>query len=150
MTKLTEHFSFAEMTRSQTATRKGIRNVPSVEATKALILLCEKVLEPVRAHFGVPVRISSGYRSPRLNQAIGGSRSSQHCKGEAADFTLPGVSNIDVVRWMHAKLDYDQLIYEYGESGWIHCSYSAHRMRNAELTARRVRGRTKYLTGIVT
>jgi hypothetical protein len=146
---LSEHFTLAEMTRSGTASRRGIRNVPGTAETAALALLCEKVLEPVRAHYGRPVVITSGYRSPRLNVAIGGAASSQHCSGEAADFTVPGVPNIAVCRWIEANLNYDQLIYEFGEAGWVHCSFSAHRMRNQELTARRTGHGTKYLQGLV-
>jgi zinc D-Ala-D-Ala carboxypeptidase len=147
--RLSPHFTLEELTRSATAVRKGIRNVPGPGEIAALKLLCEKVLEPVREHFGKPVIVTSGYRSPRLNTAIGGSASSQHCKGEAADFTVYGVSNFEVCDWIHRKLNYDQLIYEFGEAGWVHCSYSAHRMRNAELTATRRGGRTVYLQGIV-
>jgi zinc D-Ala-D-Ala carboxypeptidase len=149
MTQLTPHFSLAEMTRSTTALRKGIPNKPSVDEVRALTLLCQKVLEPVREHFGKPVIVTSGYRAPRVNMAVGGSGSSQHCNGEAVDFTVAGESNLAVCQWIHANLDYDQLIYEFGEPGWVHCSYSAHRMRNQELTARRKGGRTIYLPGIV-
>lgn len=148
--QLSPHFSLAEMTRSQTASRRGIRNVPGDAEIRALTLLCEKVLEPVRAHFGKPVIVTSGYRSPSLNTAIGGSASSQHCNGEAGDFRVLGESNRAVFEWIWHHLNYDQLIYEFGEAGWIHCSYSAHRMRNMELTAVRRSGRTAYLPGLVT
>lgn len=148
MTQLSEHFTLAEMTRSNTAVRKGIPNVPNGDATRALTLLCEKVLEPVRAHFGKPVAVTSGYRSPRLNVAIGGSATSQHCKGEAADFTVQGESNLDVCRWLQANLNYDQLIYEFGEAGWVHCSFSAHQTRNQELSAVKQGGRTIYRQGL--
>lgn len=147
--QLSPHFTLVEMTVSQTAARRGIRNVPGDPEIKALTLLCDKVLEPVRMHFGRPVVVTSGFRSPRLNVAIGGSTSSQHCKGEAADFTVPGIGNADVFRWIWKNLDYDQLIFEFGETGWIHCSYSAHRMRNMELSAVRRSGRVQYLPGLV-
>jgi len=159
MTKLSKHFQLSEFTKSQTASRRGIRNVPTGAQVSALKLLCEKVLEPVREHYGKPVIISSGYRSPALNRAIGGSLTSQHSKGEAADFEIPGVSNAEVCRWMEKNLNYDQLILEFytpglPNSGWVHVSYSANRMRNQELTARRVRKwgrmRTEYVAGIVT
>lgn len=146
--KLSANFALGEMIRSQTAARKGIRNVPGQSEVAALRLLCEKVLQPVRDHYDRPVIVTSGYRSPRLNTSIGGSASSQHCKGEAADFTVSGVSNIEVCRWIERNLNYDQLIYEFGERGWIHCSYSAHRMRNMELSAKRIGGRTRYLPGL--
>ena len=142
--KLSKHFTLAEMTVSQTASRRGIRNRPGPQQIEALKLLCVKVLEPVREHFDRPVIVSSGYRSPKLNKAIGGSSTSQHCKGQAADFTVPGVSNYELCKWMERKLNYDQLIYEYGESGWIHVSYRVP-YRNMELTKRRG---TRYLSGI--
>jgi hypothetical protein len=138
------------MVRSQTAVRRGIANTPGKAEIAALTLLCERVLEPVRVHYDRPVIVSSGYRAPKLNRAIGGSSSSQHCSGEASDFTVLGVSNFDVCNWMHRNLDYDQLIYEFGEAGWIHASYSEGQMRNQELTALRSwRGRTIYKPGIV-
>lgn len=146
--RLSRHFTLAEMTRSQTASRKGIRNEPGPDEIRALTLLCENVLEPARKHFGAPVIVTSGYRSPRLNRAIGGSGSSQHCKGEAADFTVSRHSNLEVCRWIEANLDYDQLIYEFGESGWIHCSFSRDRTRNQELSAVRRGGRVQYLSGL--
>jgi len=149
--KLSKHFHLSEFTKSQTATRRGIRNMPGPKGIASLKALCENVLEPVREEFG-PVVISSGYRSRALNQAIGGSQTSQHSKGEAADFEVKGVSNLEVARWMEKNLNYDQLICEFYKpgqpnSGWIHVSYSP-RMRNMELTAARVRGRTKYSTGL--
>lgn len=147
--RLTQHFTLAEMIRSTTAVRRGISNTPPPSAVAALKLLCENVLEPVRVHFGRPVIVSSGYRSPALNKAIGGSASSQHCQGLAADFEVPGVSNIDLCRWIVRNLRYDQLIYEFGEEGWVHCSYRDGNNRGQELTARRVKGRVVYLPGIV-
>lgn len=155
--KLSPNFALSEFTKSQTASRRLIDNTPGRQEVDALRLLCVKVLEPVRAHFERPVVISSGYRSPALNRAIGGSRTSQHCKGEAADFEIPGISNVVVARWMHAYLNYDQLILEFytpgqPNSGWVHVSYREP-YRNMELTARRVRKwgrmRTEYVPGIV-
>ena len=145
--KLTAHFTLAEMTVSQTAARQGIDNTPGEREIAALTMLCTEVLEPVRAHFDRPVIVSSGYRSATLNRAIGGSSSSQHCKGEAADFTVPGVGVLDLAQWMHRNLQYDQLIYEFGR--WVHVSYRAGALRNMELSAKRIGGRTSYLPGIV-
>ena len=145
--RLSPHFSLPEMIVSQTAARRGIDNTPGDAEIAALRSLCIEVLEPVRKHFDRPVIVSSGYRSPKLNRAIGGSSSSQHCKGEAADFTVPGVSVLDLAQWMHRNLNYDQLIYEFGS--WVHVSYRAGRLRNQELSAKRIGGRTKYLPGIV-
>lgn len=144
---LTPHFTLAEMTRSATASRKGIRNVPGQAETAALKALCVNVLEPVRAHFGRPVIVTSGYRSPRLNVAVGGSASSQHCRGEAADFTVAGILNMAVCHWIRTNLKFDQLIYEFGESGWVHCSWSP-RLRGDVISAKRKGGRVVYLPGI--
>jgi hypothetical protein len=146
--QLSEHFTLAELTRSTTAIRKGIPNTASADVVKALTALCVNVLEPVRAHFGKPVRVTSGYRSPRLNTAIGGSASSQHCRGEAADFTVQGESNLAVCQWIMRNLKFDQLIYEFGEAGWVHCSYSL-RLRHEELSAKKRGGKTVYLPGLV-
>ena len=143
---LSPHFTLAEMTVSQTAARRGIDNTPGDSEIAALKTLCIEVLEPVRAHFDRPVIVSSGYRSPALNRAIGGSSSSQHCKGEAADFSVPGIGVLDLAQWMHRNLQYDQLIYEFGR--WVHVSYRTGALCNMELSAKRIAGRTRYLPGI--
>ena len=147
--QLSPHFTLAEMVVSQTASRRGLDNTPGPAVIASLAALCGQVLEPVRVHYGRPVVVSSGYRAPLVNKAAGGAVSSQHRLGEAADFTVPGVANIDLAQWMMRELAYDQLIYEFGASGWIHCSWRPARRRNQELTARRVAGRTIYLPGIV-
>ena len=120
---LSEHFSLDEMIRSQTATRLGIDNSPPDAAVVALRALCEAVLEPLRAHFG-PIQISSGYRSPALNRRIGGVATSQHCRGEAADFIVPSESLQVVFEHIRASgLSFDQVIIEGG--AWIHVSHRA-------------------------
>ena len=146
---LSEHFTLAEMTRSAAATRKGIPNVAPDAIVAKLRGVCEHILEPVRAHYGRPVTVLSGYRAPAVNKAVGGAASSQHLKGEAADFIVNGVSNIEVCRWMQANMNYDQLIYEFGEAGWIHCSWREGVLRNQEISAVKRGGRTLYLPGIV-
>lgn len=143
--RLSKHFTLQEMVVSQTASRRGIDNTPGPKEIAALKLLCQEVLESVREHCDRPVIVTSGYRSPTLNSRIGGSRTSQHCQGEAADFTVPGVSNYELCKWMERKLNYDQLIYEYGESGWIHVSYQVP-YRNMELTKQRGK---RYKSGII-
>ena len=148
MTQLSANFTLAEMTVSRTASRRGIDNTPPPAAIAALRLLAQHVLQPVREHFGKPVVVTSGYRAPALNRAIGGSASSQHTLGEAADFTVPGVSNLVVARWIAANLPFDQLIYEFGESGWLHVSYRAGRLREQVLRAEKRNGRTVYLAGL--
>ena len=153
--QLTENFWLHEFTRSQTAARKGIANNPGPGQIEKLRTLCLEILEPTRAHFGGrPLRVTSGYRSPELNRAIGGSRTSQHMLAEAADFEIPGIGNPDVADWIHKKLNYDQLILEFytqgqPNSGWIHVGYSGAPHKNQELTAMRRGGRTVYLNGLV-
>ena len=147
--KLSANFSLAEMTKSQTATRKGIKNEPSTEHVENLIHLAETVLQPVREHFGKPVAISSGYRSPELCEAIGSSAKSQHAKGEAADFEIPGVDNMQLATWINKNTNFDQLILEYYEpgdpnSGWVHCSASKEKSRKQILKAEKIEGRTVY------
>ena len=95
---------------------------------QAAIDLCENILEPCRVHFGKPITISSGYRSPKLNRAIGGARGSQHSKGEAADIELVGGNNWHLLQYIHDSLPYDQLIAERmvkddPSAGWVHVSF---------------------------
>jgi len=138
--KLTANFSLSELTKSQTATRKGIDNTPSPEHQENLRLLCEAVLQPVREHFGRVVTVTSGYRSPELCTAIGSKITSQHAKGEACDFEIFGVSNKVLADYIHETLHYDQLILEYWNesdpnSGWVHCSFSEGKNRKQYLKA---------------
>ena len=125
--KLSDHFTLGELIRSETAERKGIDNTPPDEIIPKLKRFCTQILEPVRAHFGRPFRPNSGFRSEELNQAVGGSSKSQHCKGEAVDIEIPGVSNYDLAVWIKDNLTFDQVIlecYHPGEpsSGWVHVS----------------------------
>jgi zinc D-Ala-D-Ala carboxypeptidase len=145
--KLTKNFSLEEMTKSQTALRKGLDNAPSPHHIVHLELLCEHVLQPIRDHFDRPVTITSGYRSPELCAAIGSKITSQHTKGQAADFEIPGVSNMEVAEYIRDNLDFDQLIlecYTGGNTGWIHCSY-VHEPRKDVLTYDRDNGYRKGL-----
>ena len=148
--KLSEHFSLEEMTKSQTALRRNLPNQPSEAQTEALVLLCENVLEPVRSHFSIPFTPSSGYRSAELCVAIGSSVSSQHAKGEAADFEVPSISNLELCTWIINNLDFDQLIlecYTGGNTGWVHCSYKAEGNRRDVLTYDKENG---YRKGLLT
>ena len=147
--KLTANFSLSELTKSQTATRKGIDNTPSPEHQENLRLLCEAVLQPVRDHFSRVVSVSSGYRSPELCTAIGSKITSQHAKGQAADFEIFGVSNKTLADYIDSELHYDQLILEYWNesdpnSGWVHCSFSEGNNRKQYLRAYKEDGKTKY------
>ena len=148
--KLTENFSLNELTKSQTAERKGIDNTPSAEHQENLKSLCEMILQPIRDHFGQVVSVSSGYRSPELCVAIGSSTQSQHAKGQASDFEIFGISNKELADYIDQNLDYDQLILEYwkGEdepnSGWVHCIFNTQCNRKQYLRAYKENGSTKY------
>lgn len=136
---MTPHFTLSEFTRSQTASRRGIDNTAPEHVRKRLKLLAEAILEPVRAHFGKPVRISSGYRCLALNEAVGSKPGSQHVLGYAADFEIPGVPNLDIALWISKHLQYDQCIAEYFSlddpfAGWVHASYREGKNRNIVLT----------------
>ena len=100
MTQLTANFSLHELTKSETALRMGLDNTPDDEATENLKTLCEKVLQPVRDHYGNGVKVNSAYRSPESNAAVGGSKTSDHCKGMAADIEIPGVANAELAQWI--------------------------------------------------
>ena len=143
MPNLTEHFTLAEMTFSDTATRKGIDNTPTEAIVVNLALLCERVLEPLRDALG-PVHITSGYRSPDLNVAIGGSRTSSHMEGKAADVNVPGKTLAEVFNWLQANAPYDQIIREFPPGGWVHCSYDIDRNRLQGLLAVSENGKTVY------
>tara|TARA_Y100000590_G_scaffold454311_1_gene600878 strand:- start:597 stop:1049 length:453 start_codon:yes stop_codon:yes gene_type:complete len=128
--KLTENFTLAELCKSQTALRKGIDNLPNdPNVVTKLQTIAEKILQPVRDKFG-PTVINSGYRCKKLNTAIGGSKKSQHCFGEAADIEVPTLSNRDLAEWIKNNLDFDQLILEFyngkdPRSGWVHVSFKS-------------------------
>jgi hypothetical protein len=150
---LSANFTLKELTRSDTATRLGIDNSPGPEELENLKLLCEKVLQPVRDHFGKSVTVNSGYRSPESNAAVGGSKTSDHCKGMAADIEIPGVANAELAAWIMQNLKYTQLILEFytpgiPDSGWVHISFDLSNLKMQELTAVRVAGKTQYLQGL--
>ncbi len=146
---LSDHFSLAEFTKSQTAERRGLPNKPGPDEIAAMRLVCTNILEPVREQFQKPFTPSSGYRSAELCVAIGSKVSSQHCKGEAVDFEVPGVPNLELASWMVGNLDFDQLILEFytgGNTGWVHCSYKATDNRKEVLTFDKLNG---YRHGLV-
>ena len=152
--KLSENFSLNEFTKSLTATRREIPNVPTGEHLENLKALVTNVLQPIRDAKGMPIRITSGYRSPRLNTAIGGYANSQHCKGEAADFEINGVDNYELAKWISTFIpEFDQIILEFytpedKNSGWIHCSYSRVKNRKETVTAVKEKGKTLNHTGL--
>jgi len=154
MTQLTANFSLYELTKSETALRMGFDNTPGEVEIASLKLLAEKILQPVRDHFGKGVKVNSGYRSPESNAAVKGSRTSDHCKGQAADIEIPGVANADLAQWIMDNLDYTQLILEFytpgiPDSGWVHVSYDPENLKKQELTAMKVAGKTQYVPGLV-
>ncbi len=124
--KITENFTLEEMYRSETAERRRIDNRPSAEIEANLEYLVKNVLQPLRDHFGVPIRVTSGYRSPALNRAIGGSSSSWHSHGCAADIQIPSgrVPLKEVFEWIYRNLPYTELIAEgidrNGRVSWVH------------------------------
>ena len=147
--RLSTNFSLLELTKSQTAERKGIDNTPSPVHQDNLKSLCTSILQPVRDHFSRVVSVSSGYRSEELCLAIGSKTTSQHAKGQAADFEIYGLSNKELADWINKTLNYDQLILEYWKeedpnSGWVHCSYKSEGNRKQYLKAYKENGRTKY------
>lgn len=142
-----KYFSIKELTKSATAARKGIKNDPSIEESKSLTALIEKVLDPLREAYGKPIIVTSGYRCPKLNAAVGGSASSQHVKGEAADIRsvadAPEENKklFDLI--VKLGLPYDQLINEYNYD-WVHVSFGP-RHRRQKLKAIKSNGKTKYM-----
>jgi zinc D-Ala-D-Ala carboxypeptidase len=152
--QISKHLSLAEVSRSETAKRKGINNTPSGEHLENFKKLAENVFEPIREHFGVPIHISSGYRSKELNAAIGGSATSQHCSGEAIDIDMDGsasgITNAQVFNFIKDNLNFDQLIWEFGSStnpDWVHVSYeTTGKQRKQILKAVKSGSKTTYVT----
>jgi hypothetical protein len=144
--KLSEHLDLSEVIRSDSAKRNGISNMPTEEHIANFMLLAEKIFEPIREHFGVPIRISSGYRSKELNAKIGGSATSQHSSGEALDIDMDGtsISNKQIFDYIKDNLEFDQLINEFNYS-WVHVSYkSTGKQRKQILEAYKDGGVSKY------
>ena len=136
--QLSGHFSLSELTKSQAAERKGISNKPTLEHIENLTELCTHILEPTRRNFSKPIVITSGYRSEELCEAIGSKTTSQHAKGEAADFEMFGLDNKSLAKYIKNNLIFDQLILEFynqddPSSGWVHCSYSKEENRKEAL-----------------
>jgi len=149
--KLSKYVSLAEVTKSDTASRRGISNEPTPEHLENLKTICTEVFDKVREHFGVPIYISSGYRSAALNKAIGGSSTSDHNLGRALDldqdFRSNGITNMDVFKFIKDNLEFDQLIYEFGNSknpDWVHVGYRKGANRKQILVAYKEGTKTKY------
>ncbi|MCO6500573.1 MAG: SH3 domain-containing protein [Vicingus serpentipes] len=148
-TKISKHISYKEAVVSATATRRNIKNVPNEKQLKAMQTLAKKVFEPLRVHFDKPIRVNSFFRSVALNKTIGGSATSQHCKGEAIDIdATAGVTNKQLYNYIKDNLEFDQLIWEFGtdkEPDWVHVSYTTSKPnRNQLLRASKKRGKSVY------
>ena len=154
MTQLTKNFSLAEMVKSETALRHGMENNPGPDELNNLLNLCANVLQPIRDHYQKGVKVNSGYRSPDVNAKVGGSRTSDHCRGMAADIEIPGVPNAELAAYIRDNLAYTQLILEFytpgvPDSGWVHVSYDDQDLKKQVLTATKKDGKTVYLPGLV-
>lgn len=147
---LSKNLSLKEVTKSSTAIKYGIKNEPSIEHLENLKALAENVFQPVREHFGVPIAVTSGYRSGALNDVIGGSATSQHCKGQALDLdadVFGGITNADIFNYVREHIDFDQLIWEFGTNenpAWVHVSYNKGKNRGEVLMAYKENGYTRY------
>jgi len=147
---ISEHISYKEGVYSNTATRRGIDNTPNDEQLTNMELIANEVFEPLRTWVGGPIKINSFFRSPNLNTAIGGSKTSQHCKGQAIDIddTFGKVTNAEMYHWIKENIDFDQMIWEFGDDdnpNWVHVSYvSPEDNRNRCLKAYKENKKTKY------
>lgn len=148
--KLTTNLSLAEVTKSATALRRGIANEPTIAHLEALKAVANNIFQPCRDYFGKPLAVTSGYRSEALNDLIGGSKKSQHSKGEALDLDAQvygGFTNAELFNYIREHLTFDQLIWEFGtdqEPDWVHCSYKAEGNRGEVLVAYKENGKTRY------
>jgi len=154
MTQLTKNFSLHELTKSETALRYDMENNPGPAEIGNLTELAGKVLQPIRDHYQKGVKINSGFRHPDVNAKVGGSRTSDHCKGMAADLEIPGVANADLAQWVKDNLEFTQLILEFytpgiPDSGWVHVSYDPGNLKKQVMTATKQNGKTVYLPGLV-
>ena len=151
--RLSKNFALSEMVKSATAERLNVDNSPSDIHLVNLTHLAIRILQPVRDEFGV-ITINSGYRSPSLNAKVGGSKTSQHCNGQAADFESFSTPNPDLAKWIANNLEFDQLILEFYDgvnpnSGWVHCSYNLMGNRRKILTALKTKNGVVYKNGFV-
>ena len=151
--KISNNISYAEAIHSNTAKRKGIDNTPNPTQVENMRITAEKIFQPLREWVGGPIKINSFFRSPELNEAIGGSKTSQHCKGQAIDIddVYGYKTNAEMYRWIKENLNFDQMIWEFGTDmnpNWVHISYvSEEDNRNRCLKAYKDDiGKTKYKT----
>jgi zinc D-Ala-D-Ala carboxypeptidase len=152
--KLTENFTLSEMVKSETALRQNLDNTPGAAEIANLKVLAEKVLQPIRDHYKKGIKVNSGFRHPNVNAAVGGSRTSDHCKGQAADIEIPGVANAELAEYIKSNLKFTQLILEFytpgvPDSGWVHVSYDPGNLKCQVMTAYKKNGKTVYEPGII-
>jgi zinc D-Ala-D-Ala carboxypeptidase len=151
MDRISKNITYNEAIFSNTAKRKGIENKPNDEHISAMMSIADMVFQPLRSYVGGPIKITSFFRSPKLNQAIGGSSSSQHCKGQAMDLddVYGHKTNAEMFMYIKENLDFDQLIWEFGDDknpAWVHVSYvDKQENRNRCLKAYKEKGKTKYM-----
>ena len=152
--QLTENFSLAELVKSETALRIGLDNTPGDAEIENLRILCENILQPLRTAYGRGIKVNSGFRHPNVNAAVGGSRTSDHCRGQAADIEIPGVANYDLAKYISENFWYTQVILEFytpgvPDSGWVHVSYNPADLKCQTLTAMRENGKVVYKPGLI-
>jgi hypothetical protein len=151
---LSINFTLSELTKSETALRYDMDNTPTQEVIGCLQALAVYVLQPVREHYATGVKVNSGFRHPEVNAKVGGSKTSDHCRGMAADIEIPGVSNYELAHWIQENLSFTQVILEFytpgvPDSGWVHVSYDPNNLKKQSLTATKQDGKTVYLQGLV-
>jgi len=152
--KLSPNFSLAEMIKSDTALRLDMENEPDDDHITNMQALAENVLQKVRDHFGKGVKVNSGFRHPDVNAKVGGSKTSDHCKGMAADIEIPGIANADLAQWIVDNCEFRQVILEFytpgiPDSGWVHVSYNPDDNKKQVLTAMKENGKTVYKPGLI-
>jgi len=153
MTQLSKNFSLAEFTKSETAIRKGLDNTPTPEVIANLQKLVDNIIQPIREAIDKPIKINSGYRAPEVNASVGGSKTSDHCKGQAADIEINGMANGDLAQYIVDNYKFTQVILEFytagiPDSGWVHVSYDPNNLKCEALTAVKQDGKTVYLKGL--
>ena len=154
MKKISKHVSYKEGVHSRTAVRRGFDNTPNEEQLKCMHGVAENLFEPLRKWVGGPIKINSFFRGEPTNTAIGGSKYSQHMKGQAIDIddTFGHKTNAEMYHYIKDNLEFDQMVWEFGTEypdgnpNWVHISWVSHRPNRKKLTiAKKINGRTKYI-----
>jgi zinc D-Ala-D-Ala carboxypeptidase len=153
MTQLTTNFSLHELTKSETALRLNMANEPGLVEIANLTTLAKEILQPVRDKYGKGVKVNSGFRHPEVNAKVGGSKTSDHCKGQAADIEIPGIANYELADYIAKNYKFTQVILEFytqgiPDSGWVHVSYDPSNLKCEVLTAIKQNNKTVYLKGL--